>query len=436
MNTTAYFKEKFDLLQSGQNDNGLGAIRQTAFNSFNKMGIPTARHEEWKYTRISGLFNKEYQLPVSQITTSLSPEDLDAVRLPGYEQASELFFINGLFSFPHSVVRSKALSVLPLEEAGKNEYKDIVTKHFGDSSNYLKDGINALNTAFVQGAVFIHVKKGQSVEHPVYIYNITDARSGNIFSQPRSLLYITENAQIKLVETYATIGDEESFTNQVMEIIVEKDALLEYYKIQNDASHTNLVSTTHIRQIGKSYIHTVTISLNGGIVRNNLNVVLDAEHCEAHLYGLYLQKGQSHVDNHTVVDNVKPNCYSNELYKGIIDEKASAVFNGKIFVQPQAQKTNAYQSNKNILLSDAASVNTKPQLEIFADDVKCSHGCTIGRLNEEGLFYLQSRGINEKIARSLLLHAFAVDILEHIKPKPIREYVNKLISERLEFNIT
>ena len=149
---------------------------------------------------------------------------------------------------------------------------------------------------------------------------------------------------------------------------------------------------------------------------------------------MYLQKGQTHVDNHTVVDNVKPNCFSNELYKGIIDGKATGVFNGKIFVQPQAQKTNAYQSNKNILLSDDASVNTKPQLEIFADDVKCSHGCTVGRLNDEGLFYLQSRGIPSKIARSLLLHAFAIDVLEHIRPEPIREYVERLISERLEFD--
>lgn len=433
MNTTAYFKERFDQLQSENGSNGLGALRQIAFNTFSKMGIPTVKHEEWRYTRISSLFNKEYQFPVNQITTSLSPEDLDAVRLPGHEQASELFFINGLFSFLHSVVRSEALVVIPLEEAAKNEYKDIVSKNFGDSSNYLKDGINALNTAFVQGAVFIHVKKGQVPERPVYIYNVIDARSANILSQPRSLVHISENAQVQLVETYATIGLEESFTNQVMEIIVEKDATLEYYKIQNDASHTNQLSTTHIRQIGKSYIHTVTISLNGGIVRNNLNVVLDAEHCEAHLYGLYLQKGQSHIDNHTVVDNVKPNCFSNELYKGMIDDRATGVFNGKIFVRPLAQKTNAYQSNKNILLSDEASVNSKPQLEIFADDVKCSHGCTVGRLNEEGLFYLQSRGISEKIARSLLLQAFAVDILEHIKPEPIRKYVDKLISERLEF---
>jgi len=287
----------------------------------------------------------------------------------------------------------------------------------------------------VHGGVFVHVKKGQVPEHPVYIYHIADAGAANVFSQPRSLVHIAENAQVQIVETFSTIGTAESFTNQVMEIVVEKAALLEFYKIQNDAATTNQVSTTHVRQTGKSYTHIVTISLNGGIVRNNLNVVLEAEFCEAHLYGLYFQQGQTHIDNHTVVDNVKPNCLSNELYKGIMNDNTTAVFNGKIFVRPDAQKTNAYQSNKNILLSADASVNTKPQLEIFADDVKCSHGCTIGRLDEEGLFYLQSRGINEKIARSLLVHAFAIDILEHIKPVQIREYVNRMISERLEFDI-
>jgi Fe-S cluster assembly protein SufD len=435
MNTIEYFKERFDQLQLTDKDSGLNAIRQNGFNAFSKLGIPTSKHEEWKYTRIGGLFNKEYQFPVSSISTSLTIKDIDAIRLPGYEEANELVFVNGIFSLSLSSIRSKDLIVLPLEDAAQQEYAAIVAKHLGHSSHYLKDGINALNTAFVQGGVFIHVKKGQVPEHPVYIYNIADARSVNVFAQPRSLVHIGENAQVQLIETYCTIGQSESFTNQVMEIVVEKDALLEYYKIQNDAVSSNQVSTTHIRQAGKSYIHTVTISLNGGIIRNNLNVVLEAEYCEAHLYGLYFQQGQTHIDNHTVVDNVTPHSFSNELYKGILNGKASAVFNGKIFVRPQAQKTNAYQSNKNILLSPDASVNTKPQLEIFADDVKCSHGCTIGRLDEEGLFYLRSRGLNEKIARSLLVHAYAIDILEHVKPLPIRDYVNQLISERLEFDI-
>ncbi len=435
MNAIEYFKQRFEELQSHNGSNGLGSLRETAFNAFTQMGIPTTRHEEWKYTRITSLFNKEYQFPMSQIRTPVSPADIDLIRLPGHEHANELVFINGFFSFSMSMIRSAELIVLPLEEATKHGYKDIITNNLGHSSKYLKDGINALNTAFVHGGVFIHVEKGQSVEHPVYIYNITDARLENIFSQPRSLVHISENAQIQLVETYATMGVSESFTNQVMEVIVEKDAIVEYYKVQNDAGHANQVSTTHIRQIGKSYTHTVVISLGGAIVRNNLNIILEAEHCEAHLYGLYFPTGKTHIDNHTLVDNVKPNCLSNELYKGIINNSATAVFNGKIFVQPQAQKTNAYQSNKNILLSDAASVNTKPQLEIFADDVRCSHGCTVGRLNDEALFYLESRGIPAKIASSLLVHAFAIDVLEQIKLEPIRIYVDQLISERLEYNV-
>jgi len=434
MNTT-YFKERFDQLQLKDKSNSLDTVRQDAFNAFSKWGIPTSKHEEWKYTRIGGLFNKEYLFAETAIADTFSTAQVDAVRLPGHENANELVFVNGIFSFRLSVIRSKALVVLPLEEAAVNEYAAIVADNLGQSGKYLKDGINALNMAFVQGGVFVHVKKGNAVEHPVYIYHISDAGKENVFAQPRSLVHLAENAQVQIVETFATLGSAESFTNQVMEIVVEKDALLEFYKIQNDAATTSQVSTTHIRQTGKSYTHIVTISLNGGIVRNNLNIALEAEYCEAHLYGLYFQGGQTHVDNHTVVDNVKPHCLSNELYKGVIGDKSSAVFNGKIFVQPDAQKTNAYQSNKNILLSADASVNTKPQLEIFADDVKCSHGCTIGQLDEEGLFYLQSRGISETIARSLLVHAFAIDILEHVKPALIREYVNKLISERLEFDI-
>ncbi|MEO8404920.1 MAG: Fe-S cluster assembly protein SufD [Chitinophagaceae bacterium] len=430
MNTVIYFKEQFDQLQSRNNDS-LCTIRQDAFDLFSKLGIPAAKNEEWKYTRISGLFNKEYQSLIDRIP-ALTAADLDAVRLPGHAYANELFFVNGQFSFRHSTIRSASLVVLPLEEAIKHEYKEIVEKHLGHSSQYLKDGINALNMAFVQGGIFIHVAKGKTPEHPVYIYNIIDSRTSNIFSQPRSLVHVAQNATLQIAETFATIGSQESFTNQVMEIVVEQDANVEYYKIQNDAAHTNQVSTTHIRQIGKSYTHAVTISLNGNIVRNNSNVVMEAERCEAHLYGLYFQRGQSHIDNHTVVDNVAPNCYSNELYKGMMDEKSTGVFNGKIFVRQPAQKTNAYQSNKNILLSNDASVNTKPQLEIFADDVKCSHGCTVGQLDEEGLFYLQSRGIPEKIAKSLLLHGFAIDILEKIKIAPIRQHVDELISQRLE----
>jgi Fe-S cluster assembly protein SufD len=441
MSSIEYFKEQFDHLQNKGKSNGaavngthgLAAIRQNAFQAFSKLGIPTVRNEEWKYTRIGSLFNKDLKIPV-QPQVTLTASEVDGVRLPGHEKANQLVFVNGIYSPSLSTLHTQELVVLPLEEASGNEYRELVAKHLGHSAGYLKDGINALNTAFVHGGVFIHVKKGKITELPVYIYNITDARTASILSQPRSLIHVDENAQIQLVETYATIGSTESFTNQVMEIVIEKDARVEYYKIQNDAAHASQVSTTHFHQVGKSYVHAVTVSLNGAIVRNNTNVVMEAEHTEAHLYGLYFHKGKSHIDNHTIVDNVKPHCYSNELYKGILDEQATGVFNGKIFVRPQAQKINAFQSNKNILLSGTASVNTKPQLEIFADDVKCSHGCTVGQLNEEGLFYLRSRGVREKTARALLVHAFAVDILDEIRPEAVRHYIEKLVSERLEFD--
>jgi len=392
--------------------------------------VPTVKNEEWKYTRISSVFNREFKLTQDK-PVSVTFSDLDGIRLPGYEEANELVFVNGQYAPSLSSVRSAEIEILPLEKAASNEFADIVKNNLGHSGGYLKDGIYALNTAFLQNGVFIHVKRGQITEHPVYIYHITDARTVNTLSQPRTLVHISEGAQVQITETYSTLGQSAAFTNQVIEIVVEKDAMVEYYKIQNDGAQTSQVSTTHFRQTGKSYIHAVTVSLNGDIVRNNLNIVMEADHAEAHLYGLYFLQGKTHVDNHTVVDNVRPNCLSNELYKGIINDQASAVFNGKIFVQQLAQKTNAYQSNKNILLSESASVNTKPQLEIFADDVKCSHGCTVGQLDEEGMFYLRSRGISEKSAKSLLIHAFAVDILEHIKPEKVREYVDQLIAERL-----
>jgi Fe-S cluster assembly protein SufD len=435
MNTIDHIKERIEVIKLNDGGTALDSVQKNALRAFGEMGIPSVKHEEWKYTRIGGLFNKEYTLAANRAASSVTESDLHSVRLPGYEHANELVFVNGVFSFPLSVIRSTQLVVLPLEDAASNGFSEIVSKNFGHSARYLRDGINALNTALVSGGVFIHVKKGQITEHPVYIYNIADSRSEAIFAQPRSLVHIAENAQLQITETYITLGSGESLTNQVMEIVVEKAAVLEYYKIQNDSSHANQVSSTHIRQVGKSNVHSVVISLKGGIVRNNLNVVMEAEFCEAHLYGLYFEQGQSHIDNHTVVDNVLPNCFSNQLYKGIMNDDATGVFNGKIFVRPQAQKTNAYQSNKNILLSDSASVNTKPQLEIFADDVKCSHGCTVGRLNEEGMFYLQSRGLREEIARALLLQAYAIDVLDHIKPAPVRLYINQLISERLALDI-
>jgi Fe-S cluster assembly protein SufD len=432
MNLT-YIKDSFEQLKVKGPDNPVTKLRLEGFRAFDKTGLPTKRNEEWKYTGISGLFDNPYYLAADTPAAPLELKTIDAIRLPGHQAANELVFVNGRFNPLLSTIRSKKnqLTVLPLETAAKGIYKDLVKEHLGKSSAYIPDGIHALNTSFIREGVFIHIAKGQQLSQPVYLYHLADARQLPVLSQPRSLVIVEQNANLQLVETYHTLGVSDSFTNQVMEVVINKDAQLAYYKIQQDAANASQVSTTHIRQVGRSYVHAVTITLNGGIIRNNMNVVMEAPGNEAHLYGLYILNGHTHADNHTLVDNVAMNCLSNELYKGILDDHATGVFNGKIMVRPDAQKTNAYQTNKNILLSDDATINTKPQLEIFADDVKCSHGCTVGQLDENALFYLMARGIPKADARVLLLQAFALDILEQIKPVPLRLYVTQLITERL-----
>lgn len=433
MTDVSYFKDRFEQLQGASPDSEIARMRQEGFDSFNSAGLPSLRNEEWKYTNISSLFDKEYHVAAVEEKPVLSQADVDSIRLPGYSGANELVFVNGRFMPSLSTIRSPGhqLTVMPLEDAVKGIYKDLVKEHLGQSSKYIKDGIHALNTSFIYGGVFIYIAKGQQLKHPVYLYHLADAREHQMLLQPRSLVYVGEGSKLQLVETYQTTGTADSFTNQVMEMVVDSNAYVEYYQLQNDGVNASQVSTTHIRQMGRSYVHTATITLNGGMIRNNMNLVLDAADNETHLYGLYMLKGHTHADNHTLVDNRKPNCFSNQLYKGIVDDNATAVFNGKIMVQPQAQKTNAYQSNKNILLSDKASINTKPQLEIFADDVKCSHGCTVGQLDETALFYLRARGIPKENAQAMLLQAFAEDILLQIKPELLREYVRQLITAQL-----
>jgi len=405
----------------------LAELRSGAMDEFRKHGLPTVKHEEWKYTRIASVFQHPLELRSSE--ARITDEEMKRLRLPGSRDGQEIYFINGSFS-AGSVPAGIELLSLP---AAAEQYPEIIGQHLGRSSRYHQDGINAMNTAFVDGGAFIHVKKGSKIGKPVYIYYISDNRTVPTLALPRLLVYVEAAAEVQIVEHYVTLGTQESLTNQVTEVVVEQDAIVNYYKIQNEGPHASQTSTTQFTQIGRALTNATTISLSGNIIRNNLNMVMEAEYGEAHMYGLYLLDGNTHVDNHTIVDNVMPNCFSNELYKGIMDGSSTGVFNGKIFVRKDAQKTNAYQSNKNVLLTESASVNTKPQLEIFADDVKCSHGCTVGKLDEEALFYLRARGISEKTAKSLLLHAFAVDILDNIKSEPLREHVDHLISERLDF---
>ncbi|NDC77433.1 MAG: Fe-S cluster assembly protein SufD [Chitinophagia bacterium] len=414
-------------------DGFLAEFTGQSMTEFRRLGIPDVKHEEWKYTRVKGLFRAEMGFGSG---VSVTAADIDPHRLPGHGDATELVFVDGRFTPSLSNIRhgDKELVVMPLSEAATGEHAEKVREHLGHSASYHPDGIQALNSAFAGTGLFVMVHKGFSTEKPIYIYCISDSRSGYVFAQPRTLILVEAAAQVKVAEHYVTLGSGESFTNEIFELAAAQDAVVDYIKIQDEGPMANHVGTTHIRQTGRCLTNAVTISLSGRMVRNNLNMVMEAEHGESHMYGLSLLNGETLVDNHTIVDNVKPHCLSNELYKAVLDESSTGVFNGKIFVRKDAQKTNAYQSNKNILIGEKASANTKPQLEIFADDVKCSHGCTVGRLDEEAMFYLRARGLGEASARALLLHAFAVDILERIGHEPLRRHVDRRVSQRLAFD--
>ena len=410
----------------------LASFQSENWKTFSGMGIPALKHEEWKYIPVKNIFRDEMNIALS--SSSIDEKIIKKSILPGTEKANMIFFVNGRFQSTLSIIHEKeALVVKSLEIAAGDEDAIFVEKNLGHSQAYHPDGVNAINGAFAAGGVFIKLMKGKILAQPLMIYHFSDSSNGFRFSQPRILASIEASAQITIVETYINIGGGESLTNEVIEICTGRDSITKYIKLQNEGKHSNHTGTTHVRQLERSNTHAVTITLDGAIVRNNLNMVMEDEHAESHMYGLYLLNGNTIADNHTIVDNRMPHCESNELYKGIMDEKSTGVFNGKIFVRKDAQKTNAYQSNKNILIGEQASANTKPQLEIFADDVKCSHGCTIGKLDEDALFYLKARGISEKNAKALLLHAFASDILGQIENEAIKQHIEQLISERLTF---
>jgi Fe-S cluster assembly protein SufD len=413
---------------NGETKSPLHQVRRAALQTFELLGFPTLKHEEWKYSNVASLINKSYQLGQS---SDLTPDDLDPLQIPNLS-GNILYFVNGQYRADLSRIISPAseVQILPFREA-LTEQSEAVGAYFARIAHFEDNAFTALNTAFAFDGVFIRVPDNKTVAEPIILRFLTDARTTSVAAQPRNLIIAGRNAEVKVVESYRTLGEEASLTNTVTEVMVARDARVEYYKVQNDSDQSHHIGTTQVQQADNSLFYAATVTLNGGFVRNNLNIVLDGEHAEAHMYGLYIPNGRQHVDNHTLVDHAKPNSYSNELYKGILEERSTGVFNGKIYVRPDAQKTNAYQSCKNVVLSPDATMNTKPQLEIYADDVKCSHGTTTGKLNEEALFYMRSRGIPKEQAQTLLMFAFAEDVMTKIKIDPIREYLEGVVAQKL-----
>jgi Fe-S cluster assembly protein SufD len=398
-------------------------LREQAINSFVKQGIPGRKHEEYKYLNMELALKGDFVLPAS---LKLSESKLAAFRI--LKDAITIVIINGKMSLSDSELKEvKGLHIADLEKTDSNAAFQM---HYANYTDIYSDPFTALNTALASGGVFIHVGKNAVISQPVHIIHVASA-SVNTMINPRNLIVLEENSEAKIIESFVSVDSTTKvFNNALTEIFIDSNARLQHYKIQEENETGMLLNSTQVVQKEQSVFNTNNFTLSGSLVRNNLTIVLDDEHIETHLNGLYLTRGTQSVDNHTLVDHRKPNCNSNELYKGIIEDKSTATFNGKIYVRKDAQKTNAFQSNKNILLSDDGTINTKPQLEIYADDVKCSHGTSTGKLDEDKIFYLRARGLSEASAKKLLMHAFASEVVEKVEIEALRDYLEEKITAR------
>jgi Fe-S cluster assembly protein SufD len=395
-------------------------LREESIKQFSELGIPTIKQEEWKYTNLKNVLETPFKINAAN-------GKADGIHYYNID-AYKLVFINGILH--PSLSDTNGIEAFATLKSISEAEPAVLEKYFNKFHPF-KDGLQASNLAFAQHGVYLHVAKGKSLPKPVLVYFLSDTTQGPILAQPRNLVVLEQAASVKWIESYQSTGNDTSFTNICSEFFLHLDSHLEQYKFQQENDKAYHVGTSQVVHLEKSYSHSAVMTWSGGLVRNNLNIHLGAEHSEAHLYGLYLGSGNRHIDNHTLVDHAMPNCYSNELYKGILDDQSTGVFNGKIWVQKDAQKTNAFQSNKNVLLSAKATMNTKPQLEIFADDVKCSHGATVGQLDEEALFFLRARGIPADQARLLLMQAFSDDVLNKINLPELQEEITATIAQRL-----
>lgn len=406
--------------------------RKQAIATLGRKGLPGSKHEEYRFTpltrAIENVFTWKNEIAPSQVTSveQFLVEGLDA---------NIIVFVNGQYSQSLSKIISPSNEVIikSLSEGFHSE-KELIAEYFDKLVTTEADPFAALNTSFWQEGLFIHVPANATVEKPVFILHVNDASHAQVIAHTRVLAVIESGSKLSIIEKFNTIGENASLHTFTEEIVIKENAALEYCKIQNDSGKAYQIINTNIHQSDSSRVDTFTLTLSGQLLRNNFTITIAGENCESHFNGLYMLNGNTLADNHTVVDHQKANSFSNEMYKGVLDGNSKGVFNGKIFVRPHAQKTNAFQSNRNIALSPSASINTKPQLEIWADDVKCSHGCTIGQLDEEALFYLQSRGIDKATAQGMMLYAFTAETLKTISNETVKAYVDSLISERLHKN--
>jgi Fe-S cluster assembly protein SufD len=426
-----YFINQFDEFEkslNGEKSSDFHKVRKDAISKFVELAFPTQKDEEWKYTNISSL--QKHNFSPAAAKANVSSETINKFLFDKMEH-SLLVFVNGNFSPELSKLIDipKGVVIGSLAEALKNN-NPVVKKHLGkyaEDENYF---FTTLSTAFTKDGAFIYVPDGKVVEDPIHIIFITKSGSEKILTQPRNLFVAGKNSQVTIIEHY--VSDEESiyFTNSVTEIVADENAIVDHIKLQEESNKAFHIARMEVDQERRSNFSSHLISHGAEISRNDFNARFNDEGSECMLNGLFMIGDEQLFDAHTMIDHAKPHCSSHEHYKGILQDKSKGVFNGKVMVRQDAQKTNAFQQNNTILLSDDAVMNTKPQLEIFADDVKCSHGATIGKLNDEAKFYLKSRGIGEDSATAILIHAFASDVITSIKIPALRDYLEEIITKR------
>lgn len=407
-------------------------VRSDALKIFEEKGFPTKKEEAWKYTSLNKILKEDYSVFPKQ-ENALEYKDVKKYLIHDID-TYKVVFIDGKYSSHLSETTHDGLDVCLMSAAlTKPKYRLVIENYFNKVAT--KDSLPSLNTAFSIEGAYIHIPKNKLVDKPIQIIHFSTGNESATMLQPRNLIVVDENSHVQIIERHQSLTDNAVLTNCVTEIFAKKRAIVDYYKIQNDNANATLIDNTFIKQNQESVVSVHTFSFGGKLIRNNLNFYQEGQRIDSILKGVTILGEKQHVDHNTLVHHIEPNCESHQDYKGIFGDNSTGVFNGKIIVNKEAQKTNAFQSNNNILLSDKATINSKPQLEIFADDVKCSHGCTIGQLDESAMFYMRSRGIPEKEAKALLMYAFSNNVLNSVKIPEIKQRITNIIANKLGVNI-
>jgi Fe-S cluster assembly protein SufD len=398
------------------------------------LGFPTVRDEEWKYTNLATLAKENF---VPSANDELDVEDPQSTFGHAETAGAHLVVVNGFLREDLSITTGLGTVVATdlFNAAADARYNKIVRKYLARNAGYHNNGLTALNTAFIQSGVFLWIPKNVKLETPLQITFVADAHEQNTANFPRLLIVAEENSFATVVENFVSNGNGRYFTNAITEVVLKDGAHLEHYRLQRESKEAFHISTTSAELFRSSRYDTTSINLGAQLSRHDVSVILDQEGAETSVDGLYMVGLNQHTDTHSVIDHKQPHCSSHQLYKGILDDNSRAVFNGKIFVREGAQKTDAMQTNKNLLLSDKARVDTKPQLEIYADDVKCAHGAAVGQIDPEELFYLEARGINPELGKNLLTYGFAEEVIGRIKIHSIRSELDELVLRQLHTSL-